>query len=107
MAVLHKNIRRFHLEGEIYDDSIIMRIKEEYILMLKSMMRCKGYLIRYDIDPDFSLQYNGKTFDFVLSVYGVFVGKKKAQCFDGIDKNALISNTTQKSKSEERSRHVA
>lgn len=101
MITAHKNIRRFHLDGEIYDESTIIRLKEQYILMLQTMMKSKGYLIRYDIDPDFTIMYNGKTFDFKLSIYGVFVGKKKAQWFDGIDKNNLIKNSTQKSRSEE------
>lgn len=101
MAVLHKNIRRFFLDGEIYDESAIPRIKEQYILMLKTMMKTKGYLVRYDIDPDFSIMYNGKTFDFKLSLYGVFVGKRRAEWFDGVDHNNLIKNSTQKNKSEE------
>lgn len=107
MTITHKSIRRFHIDGEIYDESAIPRLKEQYIFMLVMMMKSKGYLIRYDIDPDFTIDYNGKTFKFVLSVYGVFVGKKKAQWFDGVDKNKLISNSTQKSKSEEHSWRAA
>lgn len=107
MTISHRNIKRFHIDGEIYDESTIVRLKEEYIFMLKAMMKSKGYLVRYDIDPDFTLSYNGKGFYFALSIYGVFVGKKKAQWFDGIDKNKLISNSTQKSKSEEHSWPVA
>jgi len=103
MRIVHKNIKRFELEGEIYDESSIPRIKNEHVFMLTMMMKAKGYLVRYDIDPDFTVMYNGKTFDFKLSIYGVFVGKKRAQWFDGVDKNRLISNSTQKSKSEEHS----
>jgi len=103
MTIVHKGIKRFELEGEIYDESSIPRIKNEHIFMLTMMMKTKGYLVRYDIDPDFTIVYNGKSFDFKLSVYGVFVGKKRAQWFDGVDKNKLISNSTQKSKSEEHS----
>lgn len=101
MTTAHKNIKRFYLDGEIYDESTIVRMKEQYILMLQTMMRSKGYLLRYDIDPDFTIMYNGKTFNFELSIYGVFVGKKKAQWYDGIDKNKLITNSIQRTKSEE------
>lgn len=97
----HKSIKRFYLDGEIYDESMIPRMKQQYILMLETMMKVKGFLPRYDIDPDFTIVYNGKTFEFKLSVYGVFVGRKKAQWFDGVDKNTLIKSSTQKSKSEE------
>lgn len=97
----HKNIKRFFLDGEIYDESMIPRMRQQYILMLETMMKSKGYLPRYDIDPDFTVLYNNRTFEFKLSVYGVFVGRKKSQWFDGVDKNTFIRNSTQKSKSEE------
>lgn len=64
-------------------------------------MREKGYVVRYDIDPDFTIEYNGKLFKFGLSVYGVYVGKKQAQCLEGIDKNRPIMRSTQQNKSEE------
>jgi hypothetical protein len=98
MSVSHKNIKRFYLEGEIYDESIIPRIKNEYIKMVKISMKAQGYVVRYDIDPDFTISYNGKTFDFKLSVFGVYVGRKKAEWISGIDKNTIISNTTHQNK---------
>jgi hypothetical protein len=98
----HKSIKKFDLEGEIYDDSQIVRLKEQYIFMLESAMRNNGYVPRYDIDTDFTLSYNGKAFNFRLSVYGVHVGKDRAKCIAGIDKNhAIMLPTTQKSKSRE------
>jgi hypothetical protein len=48
-------------------------------------MRDSGYVVRIDIDPDFTIMYNGKGYDFALSVYGVYVGKKKAQCIKYLD----------------------
>jgi hypothetical protein len=101
MVVSHKNIKRFQIDGEIYDEAAIPRIKEQYIDLLKFMMKHKGYVIRYDIDPDFTVEYTGKGFKFLLSIYGVFVGKRKAQCLSGIDKNKAILLPTQKSKSSE------
>jgi hypothetical protein len=88
MSYSHRKITKFGLEGEIFDDAKIPKIK--------------GYVPRYDIDPDFTISYNGKTFEFKLSVYGVYVGKKRAKCVKGIDKNQVItSTTTQNLKSEE------
>ena len=98
----HKPIKRFGLEGEIYDDSYITRLKDQYIFMITSVMRSHGDVPRYDIDTDFTIGYNGRTFDFKLSVYGVYVGKDRAKWILGIDKNkAVTSPTTQKSKSSE------
>jgi hypothetical protein len=99
MVVSHKNIKRFEIDGEIYDEAAIPRIKDQYVDLLKLMMQNKGYVIRYDIDPDFTIKYTGKSFTFLLSVYGVFVGKRKAQCLSGIDKNKPISLPTQRNKS--------
>jgi hypothetical protein len=70
--------------------------------MVINGMRNKGYVPRYDIDIDFTISYNGRTFDFKLSVYGVYVGKEKAKCILGVDKNTILqSHITQKTKSEE------
>ena len=98
----HKPIKSFSLDGNIYDDSAIARLKIEYIKLLLIEMKTLGYVPRLDIDPDFTISYNGKTFEFKLSVYGVYVGKKRAKCVKGIDKNQVItSTTTQNLKSEE------
>lgn len=98
----HKSIKRFSLEGEIYDDSHISRLKDQYLSMITVSMKAEGYVPRYDIDTDWTISYNGRTFDFKISVYGVYVGKKKAECLEGIDKNKpILIPSTQKIKSEE------
>lgn len=95
---IHKPIRRFHLDGQIYDDSFIPRLKEEYIRILETQMRLQGFAPRLDIDSDFTIEYTGKLYNFKLSVYGTYVGKKNAECLTGIDKNKPVY--TQKSRSE-------
>jgi hypothetical protein len=63
-------------------------------------MKNHGYVPRYDIDIDFTVNYNGRTFNFELSVYGVYVGKAKAKCIQGVDRNKPIaSHTTHQTKS--------
>lgn len=86
----HKDIRRFSLDGSIYDDSFIPRLKEEYIRILETQMRLMGFSPRLDIEPDFTIEYTGKIYNFELSLYGAFVGKKNAECLTGIDKNKPI-----------------
>ena len=98
----HRSIKRFGLVGEIYDDSHIVRLKDQYEFMIVSAMKELGYVPRFDIDIDFTVSYNGKTFDFEMSVYGAYVGKAKAKCIIGLDKNTPIPlPTTQKIKSSE------
>lgn len=98
MSYSHKSIQRFSLEGEIYDDASIPRLKDQYVLMLENAMKHNGYVPRYDIDTDFTLSYNGKTFEFELSIYGVYVGKKNVEWIKAIDKNVPVKRTTQKTK---------
>ena len=98
---MHKRIKRFELEGQILDDSCIPRLREEYIRLLKIQMRMSGYAPRIDIDPDFSIEYTKNYYLFKLSVYGSFIGKRNAECIEGIDKNKAIY--TQKSKLKESS----
>ena len=97
----HKPIKRFLLSGNIYDDSAISRLKTEYIRLLVSEMNLSGYVPRFDIDPDFTISYNKKAeiFEFKLSIYGTYVGKKKIEWIIGLDGTKVIY--TQKNKSEE------
>jgi hypothetical protein len=97
----HKAIKRFTLEGIFQDDSSIIRLKDEYIRLLKTEMVLTGYVPRLDIDTDFTIYYNEKkdVFEFMISLYGTYLGKKQAQCIDGIDGTVAIPS--QKSKLQE------
>lgn len=83
----HKPIKRFSLSGNIHDDAVIDRLRQEYIRLLKIEMKLTGYAPRLDIDSDFTISYNtsGDYFEFELSLYGVYVGKKQSECLTGID----------------------
>ena len=94
---MHKRIKRFELTGQITDDIYIPRMKVEYIRLLADSMRDEGYVQRFDIEPDWSLSYTGKYYEFILSVYGSYIGKKNAACIDGLDKNRPIYTPQNKS----------
>jgi hypothetical protein len=99
--VNHKNIKRFSLIGEIHDDGAILRLRNEYTRMLSTEMKISGYVPRLDILEDFTIDYNEttKSFKFELSIYGVYLGRKKSECIQGIDGNKIVY--IQKSKSSE------
>jgi hypothetical protein len=97
MNFMHKRIKRFELSGQITDDIYIPRMKEEYVKLLADSMREEGYVQRLDIDPDWSISYTGNYYEFVLSVYGSYIGKKNAACIDGLDKNRPIYTPLSKS----------
>jgi hypothetical protein len=97
----HKPIRKFDLDGQIFDDAAMPRLKAEYIRLVVTQMRSLGYAPRFDIEPDFTIYYKEEKeiFDFKLSVYGTYVGKRKSEWIIGLDGATPIY--TQKSKSSE------
>ena len=104
VAIHHKPIKQFYLDGQISDEAVLGRFKIEYIRLLTSEMRLSGYVPRLDIDPDFTIQYNPTTeyFTFKLSMYGTYVGKKKSEWIQGIDgTTAYIRQNKSKESSQE------
>jgi hypothetical protein len=91
-AYHHKPIKRFGLDGVINDDSAIYRLQQEYIRLLVSEMRLSGYVPRFDIDPQFTIEYNDKnnTYNFILSIYGIYIGRKKSEWTLGVDGTRAI-----------------
>ena len=103
----HKQIKKFTLDGQIHDDSVIGRLKTEYIRLVITEMKIAGYVPRLDIDPDFTISFNNTTeyFEFKLTVHGVYAGKKKSKWIIGVDGTTPIF--TQKSKLSEFSQEQA
>jgi hypothetical protein len=97
----HKAIKSFNLSGDIYDDSAIVRLRDEYARLLHTEMRLSGYVPRIDISQDFTIEYNekAKLFTFKLTIYGSYIGKKKSEWVMGLDGSTPIY--TQKSKLNE------
>jgi len=95
----HKKIKMFQIDGEIDDDNNILNVRQKYEMLLVDMMRSDGYVPHLDLEPAFSLEYNEGSYNFLLSIYGVYVGKAKARCFHGVTINNLIPmNFTQSDK---------
>jgi hypothetical protein len=85
----HKQIKRFQINGQISDDAFL-RMKETYINQMFSNMRSKGYVPILDLDSAFSTEWNGSTFDFVLTVHGVYYGQTEARKIYGLADNKEI-----------------
>jgi hypothetical protein len=83
----HKPIKKFGLNGVINDESAIGRLKAEYIRLVVSEMRLSGYVPRFDIEPDFTIDFNEpkKYFEFELTIYGIYIGRKQSEWIQGID----------------------
>lgn len=83
----------------IEDDSVIPQIRERYESILIDMMRSNGYVPHLDVDPAFSLEYNNEKYKFLLTIYGVYIGRARAQCYLAVSGNNLIPmNITHKDK---------
>jgi hypothetical protein len=90
----HKRIKRFQIEVEFNDDSQIISLRPQYENLLIQDMRGKGYVRVLDIDPAFSIEFTGATWRFLMTLHGIYVGRKKAWQFEGITQNKLIPRTT-------------
>lgn len=106
MSFHHKSIKKFSIEGEILDDSLIARLKDEYSRLLISQMKIANHVPRIDIEPDITIKYNNKRkiFTFKITIYGVSVGRENIECIQAVDKTVPIY--TQRNKSKELSRAV-
>jgi hypothetical protein len=94
LFVGHKRIVMFQIDGQIDTDSNIPSIRQRYEKHLVDVMNSKGYVPHFDIEPAFSLQYDKGVYSFLLSMYGVYIGKAKAKCFHGVSLNNLIPKSS-------------
>lgn len=97
LYVGHKPIKVFSIDGEFDDDKNLLSIRERFENYLVNIMRSKGYVPHLDIEPAFSLEYIDEKYKFLLSIYGIYIGKAKAKCYLAVSANNLIPmETTQK-----------
>lgn len=96
----HKAIKKFNLQGIIHDDSVVGRLRAEYLRLLVSEMRLSGYVPKFEIEPDFTVDYNEKKkyFEFEITVYGIYVGKRKSEWIAGVDGTKAVYIPKNKSK---------
>lgn len=73
---MHDEIVKFSREGEIRDDSVFIRIKEELIRNVHQEMNDCGFVPVLDLSPHWSTEYMAekKRYSFKLTVYGVSLG---------------------------------
>ena len=78
---MNRNIKKFGFDGVIGDDSQLIGKKEQYTYILEDQMRTSGYVPVLDLDIQFFISYNvhNDTYNFLINVFGIYVGKKKAQ----------------------------
>ena len=90
----HKTIKKFQINVEFLDDSDIIRLKNQYENLLVQDMRGKGYVRVLDIDPAFSIEFTGETWKFLMTIHGIYVGKKKSWQLEGWTQGKLVQRIT-------------
>ena len=90
----HRKIKRFQIDVEFQDNAQLISLRPQYENLLIQDMRGKGYVRVLDIDPAFSVEFTGETWKFLMSIHGVYVGKKKAWQIEGITQGKSIPRTT-------------
>ena len=97
---MHSNVKRFQVDGIIGDDADFPRLRAHYEHLLAKEMRNNGYIPVLDLGPYFSTEYQSKQYNFVVTAYGIYVGRRKAWEIQGITNGRLVSMTTPKNKSQ-------
>jgi hypothetical protein len=89
---MNKNIHNFTTAGVIKDDSLIIKSREHFERLLVQRMRDGGYVPVLDMLPQFNLKYNSdiNNFSFVLTMFAVYVGKKKSYQVEGFSGQDFI-----------------
>ena len=63
-------------------------------------MRLNGYVPRFDIEPDFTIDYNEKkkSFNFEITIHGIYTGRRQSEWIEGIDGTKAIYTAKSKLK---------
>lgn len=89
---MSRNIKKFGFDGVIFDDSHLYGKKQYYSKLLDDEMRISGYVPVLDLDIQFFTSYNveADSYNFSIYMYGVYVGKRKAQKIIGFSGQQFI-----------------
>ena len=96
---MHSNVKKFQVDGIMNDDADFPRLRSQFEDMLIKQMRDNGYIPVLDLGPYFSTEYRSDSkYNFIITAYGTYVGRRKAWELQGICNGQTISMIIQKSK---------
>ena len=97
---MHKAIKRFCIDGQFIDDSKALSIRDLNERTLDVQMRDRGYVRALDMDPVWTVEYvsDKDEWFFKMSIYGIYVGKKKSWQYEGIQQGKLLPRSTHQAK---------
>jgi bacillopeptidase F (M6 metalloprotease family) len=92
----HKQIKKFQISVNFLDDSDMIRVRNQYENLLVGKMKEQGYVRVLDIDTAFSVEFTGETWQFLMTIQGIYVGRRKAWQSEGVTQGKLIPRNTPK-----------
>jgi hypothetical protein len=94
----HKKIRKFSMEGEFFEDSQIPVLRAQFETLMIHDARSRGYIPVLDLDPLWSTEYDiiNDRWKFVMAIYVIYVGRRRAQECEGWTSGKLMPRSTQK-----------
>lgn len=80
-------IKEIVLTGTYKDDKDILKIKDQYQSLLEDKMRAAGRVPVLNINPLWRTSWDNdkEHYDFEITMFGVYIGKRKAQEVIGWD----------------------
>lgn len=109
---VHDGVKKFQMVSQIGDDASFIRQRETQERLLTDQMRGIGYIPILDLGPFWSTsllrepddigQYEKIKYESTLTMYGTYVGKRKACQYLGMDGTGhYYPINSQKSKSSQ------
>lgn len=101
--VTHRVVKRFQIEGEFLDDSVLIMTRAQLETSLLHSLRSQGYIPLLDVSPAWSTEYDHihDKWKFLLTIQAVYVGRKKAWEYEGVADNRMLKRSTPKTKSRQ------
>ena len=81
-----RNPKPFTVEGTAIDQETIVRLRAQIEDHIEEEMRAEGYAPFMEITPELYWEWNqeANNFKYLIRLYGVYVGKRKAKGIMGI-----------------------
>jgi len=85
-----KNLKAYTQHGEIRDDADFIRLRTELERLLVQEMRDEGYLPVLDVKTLWSTKRIDNKYEFDLTIYGAYAGRKKAREYNYWNEGKLV-----------------
>lgn len=87
-----RRIHQISIDGEFLSDAHMSKTRKQYEKLLLDEARDNGYVPVLDLDTNWSPAYDSPEdrWYFSLTMYIMYVGKKKAYEYEGFTNNCLI-----------------